>query len=161
MPVTIRGSGQIIVQIAQAFKNDTFSTSSTSFVDITGLSVTITPTSASNRIYVMVTAVGAPTGNTFRGVVRLMRDSTPIGNGVPASARNGAIGSVNAGNYQAQAMSVNYIDSPATTSAITYKLQALSQSGSSLVINQTGADSDDPTYGRFSSMITVMEISGT
>lgn len=173
MAIVINGTGTIsgvnaggltsasngrILQVVQTFKNDTFTTASTSFVDITGMSVSITPTSASNRILVLVSLVGGATGNTFRGIVRLMRDSTSVGNGVPSGTRNGGIGALNAGSYQALAVTTNFLDSPATTSSVTYKLQGLAQSGSSLTVNRTGDDSDDPTYGRYSSMITVMEI---
>ena len=46
-------------QIVQTVKTDTFTTTSTSFTDITGLSVNITPTSASSKIYVSFTVNGA------------------------------------------------------------------------------------------------------
>jgi len=162
MPVTINGSGQVIVQVVQAVKTDTFSTTSTSFTDVTGLSVNITPTSSSNRILVMyqflVTADPANAGVNMR----LVRNSTPIFVGDAASTRPQA---TNAGsslnNFCWIPMAGSFMDSPATTSATTYKIQIFNTSGSTSFVNRTQNDRDNPLYdARGASSITVMEISG-
>jgi hypothetical protein len=54
----------------------------------------------------------------------------------------------------------NVVDSPATTSATTYKLQSIIYSGGTIYINRQLTDSDNNGYGRFASTITVMEIAG-
>jgi hypothetical protein len=61
---------------------------------------------------------------------------------------------------QSWAMAMNFLDSPATTSSVTYKVQALAQSGSTTAVGRTVADSDNVVIARFPSTITVMEIAG-
>ena len=84
MSVTISGSGQVPVQVIQTIKTDTFSTTSGSLTDITGMSVTITPTSASNKILVQY-SIGQliPNASAVYGVA-LLRGSTVIGAGATA-----------------------------------------------------------------------------
>jgi hypothetical protein len=78
MAVTIRGSGQVPVQVISVTKTDVTTISgSATYLDITGLSATITPTSASNKILVMVTITYGGGSNVY-GVARLMRNSTAI-----------------------------------------------------------------------------------
>jgi hypothetical protein len=69
----------------------------------------------------------------------------------------GGVYSVNS----SQSINHTFLDSPATTSAITYKLQFRSEltSGSYTVwANRTNTDTDTSTYGRGATSITVMEI---
>ena len=79
------GVGKII-QVVSTTKTDTFShTGSTSFVDVTGLSVSITPTNASNKILVFYDCTyGSTSGHTF---FKLVRGSTDIKIGDAASNR--------------------------------------------------------------------------
>lgn len=153
MAITLKGSGQVIVQIAQTFKADIFTTTSTSYTDVTGLSVNITPTSSSNRILVFAQVSCGASGDD--GLVRLVRDSTVIGNGTGGSVDNGF--AMFSASYLNQPYScvINFLDSPATTSAITYKIQVLNRS-STTTVNRRGANASFGT----SSQITVMEISG-
>jgi len=152
-----------ILQVVSTNKTDTFSTTSTSFTDITGLSVTITPSSTSSRIVVFcdttITAGGGSGG--FYGV-RLMRDSTAIDIGATAGSRTRASYGSNtqSDDNMTKTGSFNFVDSPATTSAVTYKLQAQVYSSGTIYINRQTTDSDSAGYGRFASTITVMEIAG-
>jgi hypothetical protein len=155
-----------VIQVVSATKTDTFSTTSTGFVDATGMSLSITPSSASNQILIMYTInVGF---DVYRNVtVRLMRNSTAICIGDAASSRT------RASNYTGQDLEGSYIhrsfwplnnrflDSPSTTSAITYKLQmgAINDTdGSTIYLNRTGGDTDDSIMARVASTITAMEI---
>jgi hypothetical protein len=164
MAVTIRGSGQVPVQVIQTVKTDTFTTTSSGFTDITGLSVNITPTSASNRILVLFsTNIGIDTSPAYSGGVRLVRNSTPIflgtqvGSRTPASAWSWSPDL----RYNIYTLSGSFLDSPATTSATTYKLQLVSgYSGSPVNINRDGSNDDGSFTGLVPSQITVMEISG-
>lgn len=162
MPVTIRGSGQIFVQIQQAFKTDTFTTAAGSlvWVDITGLSVNITPTSASNKIMI---CFSIPGGTQNLSYLRIMRDSTPIAIGDASSNRPRAtMGNINDSGdaNRIQAFSQMFIDSPATTSTITYKIQVAAETSNTTFINRSRADLDNAVGSRLTSSITVMEISG-
>lgn len=158
MSVTISGSGQIVKQIQTVTKIDSFSTSGTynSWIDVTGLTVNITPTNSANKILVSFQIMGVSTSN---GWVRLVRDSTAISVGTTAGSRP-AVSSANMtsgnGNIQLQDSGV-YLDSPATTSSVTYKLQVITDTGT-FYINRTTNDSDNVYSGRGVSSITVQEI---
>ena len=151
-----------VVQVQQTVKTDTWSTSSTSYADVTGMSVAITPTSTSSKILVILdVSVGA---NPSSGIIgRLMRDSTAIYIGDTASNRPRGLlyfdGS-NHSQYVNERVPATYLDSPASTSTLTYKLQAYSTvGGTSQYINRSAYDYDGTLYNlRAASSITVMEI---
>jgi hypothetical protein len=164
MAVTIKGSGQVPVQVVTVNKTDTFTVSSQTFTDITGLSVSITPTSASNRILVLASiAIGSSTDFAY---IRLLRNGTAINVGDAASSRvqvTGAFGAYNTtATYGMSQVPIAYLDSPATTSAVTYNFQLRSGSTAAAVyINRTGSDRDTANYEwRTPSNIILMEISG-
>jgi hypothetical protein len=146
-------------QVVSTVKTDTFSTTSTSFVDITGFSVSITPTSASNKVLVLA---NFEVGNVAAGVdpnFRLMKDSTAIFIGDTAGSRTrGSTGGRAYGDASVAANSLIFLDSPATTSSTTYKVQMLSNTGTTIYINRSSDDADSAVRGRFASSITVMEI---
>ena len=71
------GGGGGIIQVKQVVKLDSFTTTSTSAVDVTGLSVNITPTSTSSKILVMVSMpIGTDDANFTYG--RLFRGNTQL-----------------------------------------------------------------------------------
>ena len=135
-----------VLQTVSANKTDAFSTTSTSFVDVTGLSVSITPASSSNKIYIVATVYMSSEDPPNH--LTLLRDSSRIQSFQDYAdyATSGAFGS---------SMSCSYLDSPSTTSATTYKLQILSNSGNNAKVNQRW-DSGSADIG--DSTITVMEI---
>ena len=148
-----------VVQVKSATKTDTFTTSSTSFVDLTGVSVSITPTSASNKILVLATLdIGNdPASNSVQA--QIVRDSTAIGIGDAAGNRTRATSSGNAGGTSnAQSVSVNFLDSPATTSATTYKIQVRATVANTVSVNRAFSDTDTASRPRTISTITVMEV---
>jgi hypothetical protein len=168
MAVTISGSGQIINKISQAVKTDTFTCTSKTFIDVTGLSVTLTPTSASSRFLIIFDiASGADDG--VGGVAsRMDRNGTAIYIGDTAGTRPRASGFMypgdTAGGASAAGNTKVFLDSPATTSAVTYKVQIRTSSTASgaVYINRTDVDRDvSGDYdARMASSITVMEVSG-
>jgi hypothetical protein len=161
------GVGKVL-QVVSTTKTDTFSTTATSFVDVTGLSATITPVSASSRIFIVFTTnVGF---DQYRGLaLRLMRDSTPVCIGDSAGSRTQAtnftgqdidLGGGFTGRVQL-ALTNNFIDSPNTTSATTYKIQigAISETdGTTIFVNRSSQDADLNQMSRTASTITLMEI---
>jgi hypothetical protein len=155
---SVQSASAKIIQVVSTTLNTSFSTSGTynSWVDVTGLSVSITPTSSSSKILVIFEIMGVSTSN---GWVRLVRDSTAISVGTTAGSRpavsSGNLTSGN-GNIQLQDSGV-YLDSPATTSATTYKMQVITDTGT-FYINRTTNDSDNVYSGRGVSSITVMEV---
>ena len=154
-----------ILQVKQTTKLDTFSTSSQSYTDVTGLSVSITPASSSNKIFIILDIkVGAGHEDAaFAG--RLVRGSTAIyiGSASGASARTlASFGtsrqSSNAGYDIIQDRQAVFLDSPSTTSATTYKVQVQGNNGRDTLVNRTSDDSDDDDTPRVASSITVMEV---
>jgi hypothetical protein len=71
------GVGGKVLQVVQSAKTDTFSSASASWVDITGLSLSITPSSTSSKVFITTNFVTSHSAANSLGV-RLMRDSTSI-----------------------------------------------------------------------------------
>ena len=151
------GGGKVL-QVVTTAKTDTFTTSSTSLVDLTGLSVTITPTSASSTILVLFNLQSGLDVTQGQAYFQLVRGSTAIAQGDAAGSRTRTtIQGGPAAVYLMENHSMTFIDSPATTSATTYKIQTRSTSGP-IYINRTLTDTDSAVYPRGISTITVMEI---
>ena len=137
----------------------------TTFYDVSGLSVNITPTRADSKILVMVQMNIGTDQSTQRIGVRLRRDSTTIGASTDTGNSENAATITSLEHhrvYQSQSVNFHFLDSPSTTSSVTYKPQVAQENsgGSSLVyINRVYANSND-TYYSGSSTITVMEVSG-
>ena len=116
------GSGGKLVQIVSSGVVAGSSTSSLTYVDVTGATLSITPTSASNNIYVMMTwqqIAGLAVGNTV-AYNQVLRDATNI-SGVDAIQSASILAAYGAAAYVGQAFSL--LDSPSTTSPVTYKIQ--------------------------------------
>ena len=157
LPVASGGTGATsnvgkVLQVVQGTKTDTFSTSSgaeTAFVD-TGLSVTITPSSSSNKILVLWNMnVGASAANITN--IKLQRGTTDISVG-DASGNRIRVTQASGGNWATYASDVaagQYLDSPSTTSATTYKLMQLASGGSTIYYNPSTQNS---------AVMTLMEI---
>ena len=157
------GASGGIVQTKSAFKGDTFTTTSGSFVDVTGLSVSITPQSTSNKMLIFVNICGQGRPGQARNLPRLVRDSTPIGNSTDAGDRIAAFGQMYQGEdgTNVATNAIMFLDSPATTSATTYKVQIVNgnSNGDVMCINRSYNDSTGSANHRYSSCITVMEVS--
>jgi len=150
-----------VVQVKSATKTDTFSMASTTFADVTDLSIAITPTSASNKVLVLAT-IGNGTTDGWAANFRLMRDSTAIGVGAAAGSRTQTTVS-DSGSTNSSLMrvaSVVFLDSPNTTSATTYKVQAAQQDSTTptVFVNRTPDDTNAASRVRTISTITVMEV---
>jgi hypothetical protein len=160
LPANVIGAGAVL-QVVSTTKIDTFSTTSASYVDVTGLSVSITPTSATSKI--LITGLVNFGASADVGFFRLVRDSTAICVGTAAGSRVAATAqqrnSPDSGDADAAAL--NFLDSPNTTSSVTYKIQAVSAPGGYTTrFNSSADDFDQKNRGRTASTITVMEIAG-
>lgn len=157
-----------VLQVASANKTDTFATSTGAlWTDIPSLSVSITPTSTSSKVLVLVDVKGAGTVGASTVRTRLLRGSTAIYVGDTASNRPLGLGHFYGGGdasnayYIAQLGGV-VLDSPASTSATTYKVQIGADTNVATVyVNRTQTDRDQAYVdSRVASSITVMEIAG-
>ena len=156
------GSAGGVIQVKSTTKTDgNFNTSSSSYVDVTGLSVSITPTRSDSKILIFANIHGVGNSDT-QAYFRFMRDSTPICVGDAAGSRvQATLGSMYYNQQNdTKSCSQTFLDSPSTTSAVTYKIQARTQGNGTLYVNRSSGDSDSATSGRFTSTITVMEVSG-
>jgi len=148
-----------ILQVVSVTKIDTFSTTSSSYVDVTGLSVSITPTSATSKI--LITGLVNIAASQDVGFFRLVRDSTAICVGTAAGSRVAATAQMrnSTDSADADAAALNFLDSPNTISSVTYKIQtANSPGGYTTRINSSADDADQTNRGRTASTITVMEV---
>jgi len=133
----------------------TFSTSSSSLVDITGLSVSITPTSASNKVLVIATVAGCTSTDTEITILQLARGGTSIGVGTGG----GTVAATNVGETRSTArpysFAMQFLDSPATTSATTYNVRTRANAGAYTFYLNRRAAADE--YNSISTL-TVMEV---
>jgi hypothetical protein len=149
-----------VLQVISTAKTDTFTASlSGTYADITGMSVNITPTSASNKILVTVNLGTVAASNN--SAIQILRDSTPIAIGDAATSRTRAtMADGNSSGANGGPMSFAFLDSPATTSATTYKVQIWAGvSATNVYVNLGSQDGAFAYRFRTASTITVMEIS--
>jgi len=139
--------GGKVLQVVSTTKTDVFVTTSTSFTDVTGLSVSITPSSTSNKILVLSSIVWGHDAVNSGGHLQLNRGSSAL------STYNLNFSGSYTGNRSMA--SFNYLDSPNSTSAQTYKIQVKADSGN-LGVNRSNTSTNDMG----DSTITVMEIAG-
>ena len=169
----VAASAGAILQVVQSDKTDTDSVASNAWSDIDGTDnngsgsvwcCKITPKFESSKILISGSiTVGQQDGNNC-GVLRYLRDSTVIGVGDAAGSRAQAFLHLylqNGGIHMAN-VSPNFLDSPNTTSEVTYKAQFKSEGGSySTHINRSHSDTDAFNNGsRCFSNILLMEIAG-
>ena len=152
-----------VLQVVSNTKIDTFTTSSTTDVAITGLFATITPTSATSKILVLVNigSSGATTSD-FAVFFSLYRSASVITGAVgasPSSRKACSFASRNSSDGRFQSSSIIHQDSPASTSSLTYACYVSMESGGGTAcINRSANDGDQATFPRAISSITVMEI---
>ena len=159
MSVTISGSGQIVVQVVQATLSTSSSYTNTSYVDISGLSASITPKSASNKILVMYRVNGSNGIASNMNAFQITRNTTPVGNGSNSGfwpCHSAVRGQYSDGN-PLWTSSGQYLDSPASTSSLTYQIQ-YRVDGNTGYINRDPSNGATFNYATPLSTITLMEI---
>ena len=135
-----------VLQVVYGSTTTQVTTSSASYVDI-GLTATITPSSASNKILVLANIAGIFRDTTSGSFVTLqaVRGSTGIGQ------FQYTLGYINASNFIGTTGSTSILDSPSSTSATTYKVQIRKENGGSVDVQR-----DNTAL----STIVLMEIKG-
>jgi hypothetical protein len=155
-----------VLQVVSTAKTDTFTTTATTYTEVTGLTATITPSSTSSKILVTVSLVGQRSAannqvghaSVFRGSTNLVDASSPSSR-IPSFTSGLQMGDTN-GDVNLEVYSYTYLDSPSTTSATTYgvRVRVVSGSPETFYVNRTESDTDGAARGRGVSTITVMEI---
>ena len=155
---TASGFGKVL-QVVSFSYNTLETTTSTTFVN-TGLVLAITPSATSSKVYVMV---NASIGCQEYGWFNLVRDSTDLDQGISSGSRTVCTRPLpqDLGSAGGQPVDILFLDSPSTTSEITYRVAWAEQSaGNILAMNQSSGDADADYAWRGSSSITLMEIAG-
>lgn len=162
-----------VLQVVQTVKQDTFTTSSTSYTDVTGLSASITPSSSSSKIFVQIfmpaTNMGqrgtyirmTRNGSTIAGSLSTSGSATGTTNAIQAS--HGFVPSGENAMITVVPLTIAYLDSPSSTSLVTYQAQTRTGAAGAVYVNYQGAGStnnNNADYGYYISTITLMEIAG-
>lgn len=158
-----------IIQVKQAYASTAYaqSTAGNTFTDYPNseLQVLITPRNASSKFLLLCSiTVGTLNGND--AAFRFTRNGAGAGIGAPNGSRQQATGITGwlqntDPNHQATTISGAYLDSPNTTSQITYNVQGAGESGTTLY-NRTGAYANTSVIynATFASTLTVLEVAG-
>ena len=159
-----QGASGKIGQVLGMTKTDTTSLASTSFADISGMTIAITPTKTSSKILLAVNlSIGA---YTVGSAGKIQRDIGGGGYsdlliGDAASSRTRCTWHFRAatgGVYTVDPFNCTFLDSPSTTSATTYKIQWAATGGNTIYLNRSWDDTDSANYPRSASSMTVMEV---
>jgi hypothetical protein len=158
--VITNASAGTILQVLSATKTDVSTTTSATYADISGLSVSITPTRSTSKFLILYNIAGSNNGGG--GFTQLVRNSTAIaiGTGATGSQINVTTGNYyNADTNSMQVAGGSFLDSPATASAITYKLQfRVGTTSGTFFINRNPSNDNAAYTGVATSTITVMEV---
>ena len=166
VPASAMPAGSVL-QVVSATKSDTQSTSLQAWVDVTGLSVSITPSSASNKMMVIVNAQGS--GTNRYNAIRVVRNGTAVGVGDTAGSRTSVLSGFGLDPdsgpttyiYTLYNASGSFLDAPSSTSTQTYKVQfGATNTATASYINRSENDTDAIWALRGISTLTVMEIAG-
>jgi len=149
--------GGVVTQCVTTVLNTTFITSSATYTALTGLSVSITPTYSTSNVLVFgsITGIGQASGTAFQiynGTTGIGIGSSP-GSRVACTTGNGS----NDFGYDNDTVRFAWVDSPATTSSITYSIQMAVQ-GESGQINYTVNDPNSSSGFRGICTIFAMEL---
>ena len=161
-----------IVQLKQTVKTDVFSTSTTGdTLDVTGVTVTITPKFSTSKIFVMISGYYSNDNNDSFAHLFLARsigggtvDNTiAIGDARSGTTRATMGAALRSGGGQSNNISrhfgCQFLDSPNTTSSVEYKLRMLVTQGTPAVIGGAADGGNDANRGSYPTFITAMEVS--
>ena len=159
------GSNGGIIQVKQTIKKDVFSTSISSNTNSgdTGLNVSITPSSNSNKILISTQVVLAMNNQDTMGL-NLFNGSSLVtdaqGDADGSRGRAAVVGLSEESGGMAQVLSFTYLHSPASTSEQTYGIRLIYFSGSSITMYMNRVQSDDNAQyrPRSASFVTAMEV---
>ena len=160
--LTTNSSFGKVLQVVSSSSNTHQSSTSTSYVDLSGVTASITPASSSNKILIMCSlAIGKANNHSFLG--RVVRNGSAISGagGLAGSGSHidGVWWNIRSTEYSANSSTVHYLDSPSTSSAVTYKAQGKTTGSShGFSLNRTVDGGNDLYSTPAFSSITLMEI---
>ena len=160
------GTGKILQVVQTVDTTQVSSSGYSSFTDLGGLSVTITPSSSSNKIMLFTTIGNLDhSQNTYQMHLRYTRNGTAILTQTGSSSQTATTQSVRgilSGDTNGQNCCVIplLIDTPSSTSALVYKVQLYNYNGQTFYYNRTANNTDGAGFNAPQSTITAMEIAG-
>jgi hypothetical protein len=160
----LRGAFRVL-QVVSTAKTNTFTTTSTTFTDITGLTATITPSSTSSKIliFAMVNISSSVSSGDSVSVRLSGGNATTFVGDASSSQVRAALFSNNRTDWGVTHSilpgNIMYLDSPATVSATTYSVQGRANTAGTFVCNYAGNTNSSATFSVVPSSITLMEIS--
>jgi|APSaa5957512493_1039668.scaffolds.fasta_scaffold114278_1 hypothetical protein len=155
------GGGKVL-QCLTVQKVDAFSTSSTSYVDVTDITLDITPSATTSRIMVMLMSRLSPSANGYPIWAQMLRDSTVIGSGSGSTGEDCFASGYpwSDGERQGHSSDFNWLDSPTIPSspiAITYKMQVRMYGVGAGYVGRSSYSASIYS-GEYSTSLTLMEI---
>ena len=157
----LRGAFRVL-QVVSTTKTDTYTDASGTgtLTTITGLTVAITPQSNTSKILIYATCnYGANGGNRAIFALTGGNTSTAYIGDAAGTRRRVATGAQSIDANDVVPVTMLFLDSPATTSAITYAVQAADIAGGALFINRSSTDTNGTNFARYASSIVALEIS--
>jgi len=160
-------AGGISSNVVQVVKTDTFTTSLSAsvFTNVTGMSATITPSATSSKILIIVQGVASVDANGFGPRFRLTGGNSGNFVGAAAGSRPQAASGLFGGattqeGEAADAGLIVYLDSPSTSSPVTYQLQIANggEGTRAVFFNRTQNDGNTLRNARYASSITLVEV---
>jgi hypothetical protein len=158
------GNAGIGSNVVQTVKTDTFTTTNTTFTNVTGLAVTITPSSATAKVLVIAQIAYGLGGSATGPIFRMTRDGSAVYVGDAASNRARAVfggrNGVNGLEFMLATGSIVFLDSPEQATATVYQIQALESplTGGTVCVNRSNDDGDNDQRVRGASSITAIEV---
>lgn len=151
------GSFGKILQVVQTVITAPTSTTSTSFVNLSGFTASITPSSASNKVLVIATINGGGSSNAFYRLARNGTDTIFLGDAAGSTVQSSATDAYVNTNSFMHCASIVYLDSPSSTSSVTYTITAKCFTGT-LYLNGSYSGANQVYATRSPSSITLMEV---
>ena len=153
---TAAAGGKIGQVITQTLTTVT-SISAGSFV-ATGLTLNITPSASNSKIYLIASISTSGSSDDYNQAMAFFRGSTIIGAAANAGNRIGSMSQSRTNTSIADSVVLTFVDSPSSTSQLTYTVKLYGESGITHYVNRTGQDADEAHKGRTSSTITALEV---
>jgi hypothetical protein len=149
-----------VLQVVQALKQDNMSSTLTGWQDIPGLTASITPNAASNKVLVIAKVNGAGGTGATHIQLRLLRNGVEIGSGNADGSNTPCFAFLPTGDNGDRMLNgtAHVLDTPASTAAVTYKVQYRNNNSTSTIYINRGNGAGTPSYPLGASEITLMEI---
>ena len=133
------------------------SISAGSFV-ATGLTLNITPSASNSKIYLVASISTSGSSTDYNQSMAFFRGSTIIGSASNVGNRIGSMSQSRTNVSIADSVVLTFVDSPSSTSQLTYTVKLYGEAGITHYVNRTGSDADQAHKGRTTSTITALEV---